>query len=184
MTVIVDVETAKSAARALRKDLAARGVDLTHSAALELVAHQLGHRDWNTASALLDRDRREPPQLGAPVPVLRVLDGAVGREFYASLGFELLWEHRFEPDLPLYQRLRRDEVTVDLSEHYGDGVPGAVLWVPVRDVRALHAELRPKLWAHQRPGLEEDAPGGPTFTVGDPYGNHLRFCQPPRGQGA
>ncbi|MEH3077115.1 MAG: glyoxalase superfamily protein [Quadrisphaera sp.] len=181
MTVIVDVETAKAAARALRKDLSARGVDLTHSAALELVAHQLGHRDWNTASALL-APGEEPPQLRAPVPVLRVLDGEVGREFYSQLGFELLWEHRFEPDLPLYQRLRRDEVVLDLSEHYGDGVPGTVVWVPVRDVRALHAELRPRLWAHQRPGLEEDAPGGPTFTVGDPYGNHLRFCQPASSQ--
>ena len=118
-------------------------------------------------------------QLGAPVPVLRVLDGRVGREFYELLGFELLWEHRFEPDMPLYQRLRRDELTLDLSEHYGDGVPGTVLWVPVRDVHALHAELRPRLWAHQRPGLDEGAPGGPTLTVGDPYGNHLRFCQPP-----
>ena len=94
MTVIVDCETAGTAARALRRDLAARGVELTHSAALELVAHQLGHRDWNTASALLAPATGERRQLGAPVPVLRVLDGAVGRHFYESLGFQLLWEHR------------------------------------------------------------------------------------------
>ncbi len=171
----MNAETAKAAARTLRQDLAARGVELTASTALELVAHQLGHRDWNTASALLGR--KETAQLGAPVPVLRVLDGRVAREFYEQLGFAVQWEHRFEPDLPLYQRLGRDQVELDLSEHFGDGVPGTVVWVPVRDVRALHSELRPRLWTQQRPGLEEDAPGGPTFTVGDPYGNQLRFCQ-------
>lgn len=172
----MNVETAKAAARTLRQDLAARGVELTASTALELVAHQLGHRDWNTASAMLGRERTG--QLRVPVPVLRVQDGRVAREFYEQLGFAVHWEHRFEPGLPLYQRLGRDEVRLDLSEHVGDGVPGTVVWIPVRDVRALHAELRPRLWAQQRPGLEKDSPGGPSFTVGDPYGNQLRFCQP------
>ncbi len=121
-------------------------------------------------------------QLGAAVPVLRVQDGDAARAFYVDrLGFRVLWEHRFEPDLPLYLRLQRDAAVVDLSEHYGDGTPGTVLWVPVRDVRGLHAELAPRLRDRQRPGLEDDAPGGPTFTVLDPFGNALRFCQPGGG---
>jgi hypothetical protein len=28
-----------------------------------------------------------------------------------------------------------------------------------------------------RPGLNADAPGGPTVEVIDPYGNVLRFCR-------
>ncbi|MFC0101204.1 hypothetical protein ACFFKH_27310 [Micromonospora marina] len=29
-----------------------------------------------------------------------------------------------------------------------------------------------------RPGIDADAPGGPTLQVTDPYGNVLRFAQP------
>lgn len=42
---------AKDRARLLRQDLAAAGFDVTHSLALELVAHQHGFVDWNTLAA-------------------------------------------------------------------------------------------------------------------------------------
>ncbi|MFB9376042.1 glyoxalase superfamily protein [Kineococcus gynurae] len=117
------------------------------------------------------------PRLGSVVPVLRVQDGDLALEFYEDrLGFTRQWEHRFEPDLPLYTRIARDEAVLDLSEHYGDGTPGTGVWIPVHDVRALHAELLPRLAPRQRPGMDEDAPGGPTFAVLDPFGNVLRFC--------
>jgi uncharacterized glyoxalase superfamily protein PhnB len=41
-------------AKALRKALAQRHVDLSHSACLEIVAHQFGFSDWNTFSAASD----------------------------------------------------------------------------------------------------------------------------------
>lgn len=168
--------SAKTAARTLRRDLAALGLDVSHSAALELVARQAGFRDWNTAAAAATP--AAPRLVGHPVPVLRVQDGAAALEFYtAVLGFTCLWQHRFEPDLPLYARVRRDDAELDLSEHYGDGTPGTVVWVPVCDVRALHRELSPRLAPRQFPGVEDDAPGGPTTTVLDPFGNSLRFCQ-------
>jgi catechol 2,3-dioxygenase-like lactoylglutathione lyase family enzyme len=167
---------AKLAARILRRELAARGVQLTHGEALELIAHQLGHRDWNTAVA------QTTPEIGAalgsPVPVLRVQDADHAVAFYTEqLGFTELWRHRFEPDLPLYVRIRRDNTDLDLSEHYGDGTPGSVVWIPVRDAANLRQELLPRLEPRQRPGLDRNAPGGPTFTVIDPYSNTLRFCQ-------
>ncbi len=37
------------------------------------------------------------------------------------------WEHRFEPGLPLYARVRRDQAVLDLSEHHGDGTFGNTL---------------------------------------------------------
>ncbi|MEL6736732.1 MAG: glyoxalase superfamily protein, partial [Pseudomonadota bacterium] len=46
------IDTMKQQARRLRTSMAARGVPLTLAQALETVAHTLGHRDWNTASAL------------------------------------------------------------------------------------------------------------------------------------
>jgi len=48
---------------------------------------------------------------------------------------------------------------------------------PVADVFGLHAELLARPNAPLRPGLDLDAPGGPTFHVIDPYGNVLRFAQ-------
>lgn len=173
------IEDAKRAARVLREQVP----QLTHSQALEVVARQLGHRDWNTASARL------PPispgsgwvdraGMGVPVPVLRSLDEARAREFYVDyLHFTVEWEHRFEPGLPLYVRLRRGSCVLDLSEHHGDGTPGSTVWVPVADVRALHRELRATGYQRMNPGIEDDGPGGPTMQVIDPFSNTIRFCQ-------
>jgi hypothetical protein len=160
---------AKRAARVLRAEVP----DLGHSQALEIVARQLGHRDWNTASAKL------ADGIGTAVPVLRMLDIPSAHEFYLDyLGFAVEWEHRFEPGMPLYTRIRRDNLVIDLSEHHGDGTPGSGVWVPVTDVHALHRELSAKHYPRQRPAVDEHAPGGPTLAVIDPFANVIRFCQP------
>ncbi len=44
---------AKRQARRLREDLAARGSDVSHAQALEMVAHQHGFRDWNALHAAI-----------------------------------------------------------------------------------------------------------------------------------
>lgn len=169
---------AKAAARTLRADLAEQRIAISHSSALELVAHQLGYRDWNTACAVLDRPRDDAAGLGAPVPVLRVQRFEDARPFYLDhLGFVVDWEHRFEPGMPLYARLSRGGTRIDLSEHHGDGTPGSSVWIPVTDVSALHEELEQKGYPSARPGVEHDAPGGPTLSVVDPFGNSLRFCE-------
>lgn len=168
--------TAKNAAHSLRAELAETGVPITHSRALELVARQLGYRDWNTAAAALE----DPPGIGvgAAVPVLRIQDEGIARGFYLDyLGFTLDWEHRFEPGMPLYARVHRDAAVLDLSEHHGDGTPGTVVWLPVADVGALHRELTQRRHPRLRPGVDLDAPGGPTMDILDPSGNTLRFCQ-------
>ena len=41
--------------------------------------------------------------IGSVTPILRSFDEARARDFYVRyLGFEVLFEHRFEPGLPLY----------------------------------------------------------------------------------
>jgi Glyoxalase superfamily protein len=165
------VDEAKRAARVLREQV--RETGLTHSRALEIVAQQLGFRDWNTASAILE----QRAEIGVPVPVLRILDEVRAREFYLGfLGFSTEWEHRFEPNSPLYMRVRRGRMVLDLSEHHGDGTPGSTIWVPVDDVEALQKELVGKSYKFMRPGIDPDAPGGPTMDVFDPFSNTIRFC--------
>jgi hypothetical protein len=166
------IDEAKRAARVLRNSLPDAG--LSHSRTLEIVAAQLGFSDWNTASAALStRD-----DMSAPIPVLRSLDEARAREFYVDyLHFTVEWEHRFDDELPLYMRLRRDRFVLDLSEHHGDGTPGSTVWVPVGDVAALQKELHATGYPRMNPGIEADAPGGPTMQVIDPFSNTIRFCQ-------
>ena len=60
----------KQQAKRLRTSLAERGVEVTHSEALELVAHQHGARDWNTlaapAAARRGAEGLRPRHPGAP----------------------------------------------------------------------------------------------------------------------
>ncbi len=171
-------DDAKAAARTLRADLAEQSITISHSTALELVAHQLGLRNWNTASAILDQRPNDATGLGAPIPILRVQHFEDVRPFYLGyLGFTIEWKHRFEPDMPLYARLVRGAIQLDLSEHHGDGTPGSAVWIPVADVTTLHTELQRKTYPSMRPGVDRHAPGGPTLTVIDPSGNTLRFCE-------
>jgi small subunit ribosomal protein S1 len=53
-----DFRDAKAMARTLRAALAAKGVTISNSEALELTAKMLGERDWNTLSAAIDAARR------------------------------------------------------------------------------------------------------------------------------
>lgn len=166
---------AKIAARALRRSLSAAGLTVSHGKALELVAQQLGFADWNTAAATLEAERESS---GPAVPVLRIQEEKLARDFYVDyLSFGIEWEHRFEDGMPLYLRVRRGDTVLDLSEHHGDGTPGSVVWVPVQGIRAFHAELSARPHPRLRPGIDHDAPGGPTMEVTDPWGNVLRFCE-------
>lgn len=57
----------KMMAKTLRADLAAQGMTLGHSQCLELVAHQLGFADWNTAAAYQATAAAKPlPDLKLP----------------------------------------------------------------------------------------------------------------------
>lgn len=47
------IESAKDQAKRLRARLEAEGLSVSHGKALELVARQLGYRDWNTLHAAI-----------------------------------------------------------------------------------------------------------------------------------
>ena len=68
-------------------------------------------------------------RLAPAIPIIRILSEDKAREFYLDfLGFTLQWEHRFEPGFPLYAQIRRSDLTLHLSEHHGDGTPGATVF--------------------------------------------------------
>src|SRR5262249_32681313 len=113
------LDQAKTMAKRLRSSLATRDVDLSHSTALELIAAQLGYKDWNTAAAKLENDLAENIAFMRTIPILRMFDERKAREFYCDfLSFTVEFEHRFEPNLPLYMGVRRAGLYLHLSEHH------------------------------------------------------------------
>jgi len=112
------------------------------------------------------------------IPVLRSFDEAKAREFYLGfLGFTVDWEHRFEPELPLYMQVSRDGAALHVSEHHGDATPGSHVRVEIEGLRALHAELAARRYKNNRPGLEAPPWGGLEMTVVDPAGNRITFVE-------
>lgn len=110
------------------------------------------------------------------IPILRIFDIAKAKEFYCDfLGFSIDWEHRYEPALPLYMQVSRAGLVLHLSEHYGDGTPGSTIFVRMRGIEALHAELIGKEYGYLRPGLCREDRGSLSMEVIDPFGNRIRL---------
>jgi catechol 2,3-dioxygenase-like lactoylglutathione lyase family enzyme len=178
-------QMAKQMAKRLREDLATRDFSITHSEALELVAHQHGVRDWNTLVARPTADSSSTSTsgsaAGSAVPILRIFDRDKAVEFYVDyLGFAIDWEHGHADHSPLYAQVHRGPAVLHLSEHHGDASPGGAALIPVADVSALHDELhaRPHDYAH--PGIR-DEDWGRVMVVVDPFHNRLVFHQPVGG---
>lgn len=170
--MIVDADPKAMASR-LRTRLAANRIEVTHSQALELVAAQLGYRDWNTCAAA-------PKAAPAPVtiPILRTFPGEEARRFYVDfLDFTVDWEHRFGEGMPLYQQVSRDGCVLHLSEHHGDATPGSAVRIQIADVRRLQRELVESTVYPLRIGLDSE-PWGDDLAVPDPFGNRIIFYTP------
>jgi catechol 2,3-dioxygenase-like lactoylglutathione lyase family enzyme len=113
---------------------------------------------------------------GKTTPILRIFDEAKAREFYIDfLGFHVDWEHRFEPGTPLYMQVSRDACVLHLSEHYGDGSPGAAMRIETSELDAFQVELISKQFKYARPGIEAMPWGTRDMSVNDPFGNRLTF---------
>ncbi len=101
------------------------------------------------------------------VPIFRVTDAAATARWYARMGFEVVGEHRFAPELPLYLFLDRNGVELHLSEHTGDATPGTLVYFWVDDVDAIAREF----------GVEvSEQPWAREISLTDPDGNRLRVA--------
>jgi catechol 2,3-dioxygenase-like lactoylglutathione lyase family enzyme len=110
------------------------------------------------------------------MPTLRIIDYARSKAFYVEgLGFQIDWEHRFEPHFPVFMQVSRDGMAFFLTEHKGDCPVGGLLHLYVPDVDAWHAEFQGRgIPIHEPPN--ESLPGLRDMTVVDPDGNKLRVC--------
>ena len=121
-------------------------------------------------------------QFNRVIPILRMFDIGKAREFYLGyLGFAVDFEHRFEPELPLFMQVSRGDARLYLSEHHGDGSPGCHITIEMTGVADYHAELTAKKYNYMRPGLERQPWGATTVTVYDPFSNHITFSEPASG---
>jgi hypothetical protein len=179
IAVSPSIDDVKSMARRLRAVMEARGLAATHSDTLEFVAAQLGFRDWNTASATLNANESGGAHFTRSAPVLLSLDEAKCREFYCNfLGFEIAFEHRFAPHMPVYLGFRRGSVELHLSPHRGDATTGSAVFVWMTNVDDYRRELTASGTRFPVPEAV-DQTWGREFTVADPFGNRLRFCERP-----
>ena len=96
--------------------------------------------------------------------------------FYVDgLGFNVDWEHRFEPGLPVFMQLTRAGQSIFLTEHAGDCKVGGAAYFVVPDVDSCYKEFKSRGVVVTEP--PEDAPYGPReMLVTDPDGNRLRFA--------
>ena len=116
-------------------------------------------------------------KLGRITPILRIFDEAKAREFYVDfLGFKVDWEHRFEPDLPLYMQVSKDDCILHLSEHFGDGSPGTHLRIETTGLEEFQQQLLAKRYKNSRPGIEDTPWGSRKMSISDPFGNRLTFA--------
>jgi catechol 2,3-dioxygenase-like lactoylglutathione lyase family enzyme len=178
--IMRDFRDAKTMAKTLRAELSRLGLDeVTHSQSLEIVARQFGFDDWNILAAKLSaagHHRGGGIDIESATPVLRIFSVEKAKEFYLEfLGFNLGWEHRYQDGMPLYMQVERGSAVLHLSEHHGDGSPGAVVFVPMTGLEAFHGELAAKDYPYMNPGIEEAPWGAKLMTVIDPFGNTLRF---------
>lgn len=122
------------------------------------------------------RDRPSAEQ--RVTPQFRMTDWPTSRRFYeAGLGFEVEWEHTFEPGFPVFAKVTLAGMALFLTEHTGDCEVGGAAYLVVDDVDALHAEFVTRGIAPAEP--PEDAPWGRReMMVVDPDGNRLRFANP------
>ena len=112
------------------------------------------------------------------IPTLRIFDIAKAREFYLEfLGFKIDFEHRFEPDLPLFMQVSMGDVVLYLSEHHGDCAPGAKIVIETTGLTAYHAGLLAKQYDYARPGLVEQPWGATSMTIADPFFNRIEFSE-------
>ncbi len=129
-------------------------------------------------NAQIDAGPPMPIEFSRVIPTLRMFDVRKAREFYFDyLGFQVDFEHRFEPGLPLFMGISRGGIQLYLSEHHGDGSPGVHIHIETAGLAEYHAELAAKGYNYMRPGLEKQPWGATTMTVYDPFSNHIIFSE-------
>jgi catechol 2,3-dioxygenase-like lactoylglutathione lyase family enzyme len=117
-------------------------------------------------------------QFESTIPTFRIFSVEKAREFYLDfLGFKLDWEHRFDDNAPLLMQVSRGPLVFYLSEHHGDGSPGASVAVWLTGIDEFQAELAARHYRYMRPGIELMPWNARVMGVIDPFGNRIHFSE-------
>ncbi len=115
------------------------------------------------------------------IPIMRIFDEEKAKEFYLGfLGMHLDWEHRFEPNTPIYLQVSRGTLVLHLSEHSGDCTPGSKVFVNTDELENLHQEFTSKKYKYNRPGITMAPWGNRVLEVIDPFANKILFNEQTR----
>lgn len=102
------------------------------------------------------------------IPIFKVSDAAKTAQWYKRLGFQIVGEHRFAPNMPLYMFLERNGEELHLSEHKGDAKGSTLVYYWLDDISSIAEEFGIEI--AQQPWAKE-------IKLEDPDGNRLRIAQ-------
>ena len=102
-------------------------------------------------------------------PILYANDATVSAAWYAKLGFEIDFTHRFDDHSPLFVGLTSGDAGIMLSEHRGDAPRHGLVYVSVDDLDSAAAALGVP--------AEVQAWGIREAHAVDPGGNRVRIAQ-------
>ncbi|MEL7536221.1 MAG: glyoxalase superfamily protein [Pseudomonadota bacterium] len=109
------------------------------------------------------------------IPILRIGRVDVARQFYREfLGFEIDWEHYYEPGAPIYMQVSRAGCVLQLSENERFNA-GQIIYVDTQGIDTLHAELAGRDGPWSPPDISTSPWQTRQMEIADPFGNLLRF---------
>ncbi|MYL49850.1 VOC family protein [Halobacillus litoralis] len=108
------------------------------------------------------------------IPTLKISNEERSQAFYVeALGFQVDWEHRFEPGYPVFMQISREGDVLYLTAHEGDCQPGGLVHFLVDDIDRFYETL-PQGKLEVNPPYEM-VEGVRMVRISDPDGNELRF---------
>lgn len=111
------------------------------------------------------------------IPALRITDYSKSKAFYVEgLGFQIDWEHRFEPHFPVFVQISKDDMTIYLTEHADDCQIGGLIHFFVPNVDNWYNELKDNKDINIIEPPNESLEELRMMTLVDPDGNQLRIC--------
>ena len=126
------------------------------------------HINYSLNQHLKNQIRKETTAMSEKIiPIFRVEDGEKTALWYKRLGFSVIGEHRFAPDMPLYLFLERNGEELHLSEHAGDAKGPSLIYFWVEELESIAKEFGVKI--EQQPWAQE-------IKIIDPDGNRLRIA--------
>jgi uncharacterized glyoxalase superfamily protein PhnB len=110
------------------------------------------------------------------IPIIRIYEVEKAKEFYMDwLGFEVTFDHQFEPHMPHYIGIKKDDIELHLSGHDGDTVLGIRIFITCNKIKDFYEELLSRPYQYYQPKLEETFYGTLQIQLHDPFGNRLSF---------